>query len=296
MKNKLGLPEWLLEVVEKTRNQYDPGEKTDYSATSLLVPPMIYTLQKEHRPEEDVRDALPAFFGSCVHDKIEEYLKQNPRYIVEERLYHEFHIPEAPGEQKTFVISAQIDVFDKETGELSDHKFSKVSSFQWSKDEHEFQLSLQCYLMKKKYGDVVKSIHINGLGKDWSLYSTARDNNYPQSAYIRVDYPQWADEDVEQAVKTKILEKEFAKIGQIRICDESERWARPTLWKVKRKGRKSALRNLNSEEEANEFLANIPKPTGTEYIEKVEGENIRCEWYCNVREHCSFYQEKYENG
>ena len=57
MKNRHDLPQWLLNAVIDTRAQYNPGEKTDYSITSLIQPPMVYTLTKQHQPEEDVADA-----------------------------------------------------------------------------------------------------------------------------------------------------------------------------------------------------------------------------------------------
>ena len=293
MKNELGLPDWLVEVVEQTRNQYDPGEKTDYSATSLLVPPMIYTLQKEHQPEEDVSNALPAFFGTCVHNQIEYFLKDNPRYIVEERLYHTFYIPDAPGDKKEYVVSAQIDLFDKENKELSDHKLSKMYSFQKEKFEYEAQLNLQQYLLRKKYGEVVESIKINGFAKDWSAAGRGRD--YPPSAYIPVDFPVWADEDVEAWVAHCVVEKEQALNGQIRLCDSRERWQTPSKIALMKKGRKSAVKLYDSMEEAERALAEKDEK---HYIEDRPGIDIRCtnEVFCPVREHCSYYQERYNNG
>jgi len=294
MKNRHDLPQWLLNAVIDTRAQYNPGEKTDYSITSLIQPPMVYTLTKQHQPEEDVADALQAWLGTACHDKLEEKLKDNPRYMVEERLYHTFHIPEAPGEQKDFIVSAQLDLYDKEECAVWDYKFSKLYSFtNGGKTDHEIQTNYQAYLLRK-HGYPVNSIQIGGFGLDWAKTKTAQQKDYPPTLFCHTPYPMWADEDVEAYIKNQILEKEYGKLGQIRVCDESERWARPTVWKVYRKGRKSALRILNTEEEANEFLANIAKPSGTEYVEKVEGEDIRCVWFCNVREHCSFYQEKYE--
>lgn len=295
MKNEQGLPAWLVEVVEQTRDQYDPGEKTDYSITSLIQPPMVYQLQREHKPEVDVSDALQAWLGTACHDKLEEKLKENPRYMVEERLYCNFHIPEAPGEQKDFVVSAQLDLYDKETKQVWDHKFSKLFSFTGDgKFDHEAQVAFQAYALRK-HGYEVESVQIGGFALDWGKTKTAFQKDYPQSLFCHTPYPMWADEDVESWVKNQILEKEFAKIGQIRVCSKEERWAKPDLWKVKRKGRKSALRNLNSEEEAQEYIDNLPNPTGKEYIEKVEGEDTRCLWFCDVREHCSYYQEKYKN-
>jgi hypothetical protein len=291
MLNENNLPDWLVEVVESTRNQYDAGEKTDYSATSLLVPPMIYALQKKYEPEEDVADSLPAFFGTCVHDKIEEYLKKNPRYIVEERLYYTFHIPNAPGEQKDFVVSAQIDLYDTETKELSDHKFSKAMSFQQEKPEYEFQLSLQRYLMMKA-GYEIKSIRINGLAKDWTATGPDRDKQYPKTAYMPVNFPLWDDTDVEAAVERKILEKEYAKLGQIRMCDESERWHIPGKYAVMKEGRKSAVLLFDNEGDA-QVMA-LEKGKG-HYVEHRKGRDIRCtnKSYCNVREHCPYYKENY---
>ena len=293
MKNRHDLPQWLLNAVIDTRAQYNPGEKTDYSITSLIQPPMVYTLTKQHQPEEDVADALQAWLGTACHDKLEEKLKDNPRYMVEERLYHTFHIPEAPGEQKEFIVSCQLDLYDKETCELWDHKFSKLYSFtNGGKQDHEIQLAYQAYSLKK-YGYDVRSAQIAGFALDWSKTKTAFQKDYPETLFCHTPYPMWADEDIEAWVKNQILEKEYAKLGQIRVCSKEERWSRPDVWKVYREGRKTALRILNSEDEAENFIAALVKPSGKEYIEKIEGEDTRCLWFCNVRDYCSYYQEKY---
>jgi|SRR5690554_2133250 len=292
MENRLGLPEWLVEAVDKTRGEYDSG-KSDYSITSLLQPAMVQELKRIHNPPEDVTDQLQAFIGTSCHNQIEWALKGNPRYIVEERLYHTFHIPDAPGDKKEFIVSSQLDLYDKQEKALWDHKASKLYSFTGDgKKEHEQQLAYQCYLLKKA-GYEVESVQISGFGLDWAKTQVGLKADYPKSLFCHTPYPQWADEDVEEFIKSRILDMEYAKLGQIRVCTKEERWARPDQFKVKRKGRKTALRVLYSQQEAEEYIANLPKPDGKEYIEVVEGEDIRCVHFCNVREHCNFYKEKY---
>ena len=51
-----------------------------------------------------------------------------------------------------------------------------------------------------------------------------------------------------------------------------------------KKGRKSAVRLLDSEEQAEAYVKDKNVKGG--YVEKREGENIRCDGYCSVREFC----------
>lgn len=294
MKNSKNLPEWLVEVVGKTRNQYSPGEETDYSATSLIVPPMIYALEKKYQPEDDVNDALSAFLGTAMHDKIEEHLKDNPRYLVEKRYYKKIHVPDSPT-KKDFVVSAQIDLYDKETKTLSDHKLSKMYSFQHEKEEYEIQLNIQAWLLRDQGYDP-QYLRINGFAKDWGATSVGRSKDYPESMYIPVSFPLWEDEDVEAYIRNSILEKEYAKLGQMIICTDKQRWARPASYKVKRKGRKTAIRCFDTQVAAEEYIRNMKKPTGKEYVEYVPGEDVRCKHYCKVNKYCNYYIERHGDG
>ena len=55
-----------------------------------------------------------------------------------------------------------------------------------------------------------------------------------------------------------------------------------------KKGRKTALRVLNSQEEAEEWMA----ANGGDHIEVRPGEDKKCKDYCSVCEFCNYYRER----
>jgi len=298
MKNKHNLPDWLCTVIQKTRDDYDPGEKTDFSATSLLKPPLLYALEKEHEVEEDVSSNLASLDGTALHNCIEYQLSDDPRYLVEHRFYRTVSVPNAPGKKKNFVISAQVDVYDRETKILWDSKRSKI--FKWIKGsffDYEAQMNVQRYLMEGqgtlKEQFEVKEMKIAFFPKDHDNNKAKWDRDYPDVAFIAVDIPKWHDEDVVEFIRTSVVEKLQALRGHKRICTPEERWQRPSTWAVMKKGRKSAIRVLDTEGEAEEYLLDLTKKTGDEYIEYRPGEDVRCTSWCPVNIHCPFFQETY---
>lgn len=294
MKNRHNLPEWLCETVQYLRDKYDPG-KSDYTATSLLKPPMLFALEKKYADdiETDVADNLASFFGTSVHNSCEDALQHNKRYIVEERFYRKIKVPNSPGEKKTFLIGGQVDLFDLETNQLSDHKYTSIMKYlMGDKSEYEQQLNINRWLLRGN-GHTVDSVRINLLAKDWRKGESKKNPDYPPTPYVPVDLPIWDDEDVETFIRNQIVEKEHAKLGTYRVCTEEERWARPSKYAVMKKGRKSAVRVLDSQEEAEQYIID-KKLDKSHTIDFRPGENIRCEQYCPVSEWCPWFKENYE--
>ena len=296
MMNKWDLPDWLVTVIERTRASYSSGN-SDFTATSLLKPPLIYALEKEHEFEEDAADNLASLDGTALHNCIEHQLTDDPRYLVEHRFYRTVHVPNAPGKKKNFIISAQIDVYDKETKVLWDSKRSKI--FKWIKGnfyDYEAQMNIQRFLMKEKYEEP-EEMKIAFFPKDHDRNKAKWDKDYPDVAFTPIDIPKWHDDDVVDFIRTSIVEKLYALRGHKRLCTPEERWQRPSAWAVMRKGRKSAIRVFDTEGEAEDYLKSLTndltKKVGGEYIEHRPGEDVRCTGFCPVSQHCSYFQENY---
>lgn len=295
MKNEYGLPDWLCTVIEKTKNDYSPGEKTDFSVTSLLKPPLMYALEKEHGDEieDEAADNLASLDGTALHWTIEKQLESEPRYLVEERFYRKVRVPEAPGKKKTFVISGQVDIYDKETKTLWDAKRSKI--FKYIKGDffdYEFQLNAGRWLMKENYEEP-EELKIGFFPKDHDRNKAKWEQDYPNVAFTPIDIPKWHDEDVEAFIRKAVKEKMDALNGHKRLCTPEERWQRPSSYAVMRPGRKSAVRVLQSQQEAEEYIQGLTKASGDEYIEYRPGEDIRCTSFCPVSQHCWYFQENY---
>lgn len=288
MKNANDLPDWLVKSVSYLNSQYNPGSG-DYTATSLLKPPMLYGLEWIHKEEieEDVVDNLASFHGTAVHNAIEDALKDDDRYIVEERFYRKIKVPDAPGKQKTFTVSGQIDLYDRETKQLSDHKTTSIFKLVVFEDHHDYeaQCAINRWIMQGN-GFEVESVAINGFPKDWRRGESKKSGDYPDYPFFLLELPNWSTKITEDFIRHKIIEKEWAKLGSMRTCTKEERWQRESKWAVMKAGRKSAVRLLDSKEEAEEYIKEKGLDKKVHYLEERKAEANRCDNFCPVATWC----------
>jgi len=278
------LPEWLNRSILDTMADYNPGRRTDYSSTSLIKPPMILHLEKNHKEEIEPNppSLLSSFFGTAIHNQIEVKLKNYPDdYIVEERMY---------AEVDGFVISCQIDLYDKNTKELSDHKTTSIFKIQKSEhDEWEQQLNINRFIMMEN-GYEVNSLKINGFPLDWRRGESLRDNSYPDFKFAEVHIPLWGREMVLEYIQERIALHEAAKQGFPSPCTPEDRWSQGDKWAVMRKGAKRASKVFSNPDEAHTFS----NEKGTAFnVEFRPGVDLRCTEYCSAAPFCSFYNTKY---
>lgn len=281
MKNYYNLPDWLVESIEFVRNKYDSGE-SDFSTTTLNRPPMIYVLENQYVDdiEKDAADLLPSYTGTMVHDGIEDSLKDNLRYIVEKRMYRTIVINEAPGEKKEFLIGGQIDLFDRETGLLWDHKNSGLYKFlQGDHDDYIKQHSVNKWIMEANGYDV-RGAMVSGFPTDWKRSEAMRDVSYPDIRFIPLEIPVWDELTTMSYIKRSIIEKLEAMQGKIRPCTKKERWQRDNKYALMKEGRARAVKLYDTKEEA---IANLSESC---YIEPRMGKAVRCDDWCDVRAWC----------
>ena len=91
--------------------------------------------------------------------------------------------------------------------------------------------------------------------------------------------------------------KEIAKAeklpdDELPLCTPEERFNSGDKFAVMKKGRKTALRVLDSMEDAKYWMA----ANGGDYIETRRGEDRKCQDYCSVCEFCNYYKEVVANG
>ena len=92
------------------------------------------------------------------------------------------------------------------------------------------------------------------------------------------------------------LHKRFAEIAaaeklddaDLPVCTPDERFNSGDKFAVMKKGRKTALRVLDSKEAAEQWEAD----NGGDFIETRLGEDKKCADYCSACEFCSYYQER----
>ena len=278
--NKYKLPAPLVSVIKN--DPYDAGI-SDISTTSLISPPRIVQLRKRHDHEitEDVADNIYRLIGSNTHHILE--LINDADCIKERRFY---------GGYSGWVVGGQIDLYEIKPAILSDYKVTSVwSVINGIKPEYEAQLNINTALMRGEGFDPQKLQIVNFL-RDWSKHK-AHETGYPSCQVYVQDVPMWDRAKVTEFINERVKMHKWNKDiydEDLPVCTPEERWERPTKYAVQKKGRKSALRLLDSQEDAEKYIDDHGLAVPTHYIEVREGESVRCESYCNVNKFCNFYK------
>lgn len=275
--NKMNLPDAIVQAVKN--DPYSRGD-ADYSCTGLLAPPRKAALVEafESELEEDVSDRLWSAQGQLMHLLLERANRPD-KAIAEKRLFGEF-----AGAR----VSAQFDNLELDGGVITDYKYQ--SSYKFKKYEVDpdwtAQLNIQAELVRRA-GHTVNALQIIGLLRDWSKGQADRDPNYPQRPVAVVSIELWPSEKVVKFVEERITLHRQARV-RLPLCTPGERWESPTVFAVMKKGRKSALRLLETKEEADAMAA--AEGAGHTVIHRI-GESKRCQNFCSVSKFCTQYQE-----
>lgn len=285
--NQYNLPDAIVRAVTSISGQYNAG-RSDITVTSLIKPPQMVALQRLHSDEiiEDVSDRLWAAFGSAMHHILEHASTEDD--IVEKRLFTEVN---------NWIVSGQFDVLTK-NGVLQDYKSTSVWSVIYADhDEWEKQLNLLDCLARLN-GFEVNKLQTVAICRDWRNSESRRNPDYPSRALI-IDIPMW-EPDIQQAKLSEYVNShQKAREGEYPPCTDQERWYSGEKWAVMKKGRKSALRLLDSKDEAVAWCLN--NGHGSEVdddfelkagitIEHRPGTYRRCEEYCTAAPWCKQFQ------
>jgi hypothetical protein len=195
------------------------------------------------------------------------------------------------------MLSGAIDLQkDDEDGiTITDYKFTSAWALMNDKPEWEQQQNIYKYLVERVKRRPVKALKICALIRDWSRRDAMNKPSYPQAPIQVIDIPMWTFDRTEAFIKERVDLHRASKVQddwdeELTLCTEEERWIRETKYAVKKEGRKTAVRVLDTEEEAKELLATMTeKDKG--FIEIRKGEAVRCTGnFCGVAQWCSQYQ------
>lgn len=290
--NRYNLPAAIVNNV--LNDEYSRGDAV-ISVTQLLNSPRIVLLQRvnESKMVVDVVDRLPSMIGTAMHKVLEK--GANPEDIVEERFFLDIL-----GWRVSGAVDLQTPKPDG-TWEINDYKMTSVYSVMAEKWEWEAQLNMYAYLMRQSKGRRVSSMKIVAILKDWNRKQGAFKTDYPEAPIVVVDIPVWDDARQEAYIESRVFEHQknanALDSGEpIDYCTDQERWLRGEKWAVMKKGRKSAVKLFDSEEEANGWISS-QEDSNILSTEHRPGEPIRCSGnYCGVAQWCKQWLEQSGQG
>ena len=106
----------------------------------------------------------------------------------------------------------------------------------------------------------------------------------------------WSDEEQERFINERVsihqdAEVEYLINNELPLCTDAERWRRKDTYRVEKEGRKSAVRVLDTKEEADKYMEGHKDSKLLKVVE-AKGECVRCANYCDVAEFCNQYNEE----
>lgn len=278
--NKMRLPEPIVKAV--SNDSYTKGD-ADISVTELLLPPQIRSLRKQHANDlsEDASDRIWSLLGQAVHSIIER-ASDSADTLSEITLTTTFNDTKIKGTLDHITISS---------AEMVDFKVTTV----WKllngvvPDEWVQQTNIYAWMLEREKGIKISSIAIIAILRDWSKREADRRSDYPQAQCVRLEVPLWLPEDTEFFVASRLA---VHMTAEPEPCSDEDIWTKASKWAVMKRGRMSAIKLCNSEDEA-QILANT---TAGGYVEYRPGEAVRCKSYCNVSSFCQQWKNDPRNN
>ena len=278
--NKMGLPRAFVEMATRDY-EYEPNE---YRVTSLLkgIRETILERRYSEQVEQDVSDMIWLLFGTAVHNILDHQTEEDCE-IKESRIKIPFG---------KYILSGQFDLYNHQTQTITDYKTASVWKIIYENyEDWRRQLLIYAYLMKS-IGFPVKQGEIVAILKDHSKRDAKTKSGYPQLPVKKVTFS-FSEKDfmeIEAWLKAKFAEIEAAENlpdDQLPLCTSDERYNSGDKFAVMRKGRKTALRVLDSMEAAEEWMGD----NGGDFVEIRPGEDKKCADYCSVCDFCSHFQQ-----
>lgn len=280
--NTLNLPAPFVSLAEGDEYPIAPNE---YRVTSLLKGVREAILERRHGGEitRDVSDMVWLLFGTAVHGVLEQHQETGTQF-KEERI-------KVPFEE--YVLSGKFDLYDAETKVVTDYKTASVWKIIFGDfSDWRRQTLIYCYMLRR-IGFDAQGGEIVAFLKDHSKRDAKVKAGYPKFPVQTVKFHFTEDDFVEcedwlRARFAEIRAAEKLDDADLPVCTPDERFNSGDKYAVMKKGRKTALRVLDSQEAAEQWKAD----NGGDYIETRLGEDKKCADYCSACEFCNYYQER----
>ena len=292
--NRMNIPQQIVSAI--MRDPYSRGD-ADISVTQLIQPPRIIELRRRHEKEieEDASDRVWALLGQTCHKILER--SDDTGAFHEERISVEIEGWRVSGASDCYVTKQ----FNFEKGEyeeiaptIRDYKLVKTMTADFPHPEWEEQTNLLAYLWRDK-GFPVARLEIVTIYRDWSKVLYQR-GNYPPAVQTHKQRL-WDPEKQELFLRQRvILHKKASELPEnlLPLCTPEDQWRKPPKWAVMHPKKVKAVRLLNSNQEAEKYIADNFKNDKTHYIQHRPSTPLRCQMFCDVAPFCDQYRSEKE--
>ncbi len=270
------LPKEADAIYQAIKNDpYSRGD-ADYSVSDLIAPARKVALERAHENEivENASDKIFSLVGQSIHTILE---RANKVGVSERRLSTVIN---------GVKVSGGMDVYH-EDGVLIDYKTTSLYSIKGeTKEEWSQQLNAYSYILRQN-GFAVNKLVIVAILRDWSKTKAKREQDYPLKQVVQLEIPLWDDEKTKAFLEERIKAHQSAK-DNLPECNEKERWAKPDIFAIHKKGRASAVKLHEAESNAKNHLALLDSSHSIEFR---PGESIRCASYCGAAPFCTQWKD-----
>ena len=288
--NVHNLPEPVFKAL--SHDDYTKGS-SNRSVTELIKSPRESILLRENDDmvQEDCSMRTWSVLGSALHKIFENSGYDETQHIAEERVSVMLHGWEISG-----AIDNQI-LNDDNSRSLKDYKCVGVMAVMFDKPEWEQQLNFYAWLVRHAYGVVIRDLEIIAILRDWKKSELRRQGrDYPKSPVMVLPQKLWSEKEQDEFVNYRVRlhqKVEFDRLTGVDLphCTDKERWAKKTTFAVKKGKNIKAVRVLNSEEEAQEYIANKNLDTKLHWVETRPGASTKCEdGWCLAAPFCNQFK------
>jgi len=277
--NKMNLPEALVKAVSIERHN-EPGT---LSTTTLLNGMKQILIRDRHfdELEEDVADHFYVLYGSTAHKMLEHEGK------------NEFAEVSVKHDVDGVTVTGKVDNYNMDEEIITDYKTASVWKVRYKSFDDWYRQGMIYAWLLIKNGFKVRKCQFIAILKDHSKREAKRDLSYPQKpVYVyEFDVTKEGLAEIQKFIEAKIsLYKLCVEMADDDIppCTSEERWEKPTKYAVMKEGRKSAVRVLDAQEEAEKLVGELGK---NHFVQIRPGESTRCVEYCSCNGFCNFCRD-----
>ena len=270
----------------------------DYSVTELIDCPRVVQLRKRHKQElyelpvtdEEIRSNLKSFVGTAIHDAVSkalfEFVRRYPNsgWMAERKIWDKVAGRKIVGKFDSYL-----------NGLLMDLKTTSVWKFIYKQfKEYEEQLNIYAYLLREDKINVTV-LQIIMWFTDYDANKSYQHADYPKDFIEPVIIsnlwqPSVAEERIVHLVEKHKSNEEKPDDG-LDECTLEDMWAKEHVYAIMAPGNKRAVRLLESEAEARDYISKSKNKEKDNWkITCRPGERTRCDKFCKVNRWCSQYK------